>query len=447
MGKIFKSLLTLIFVAVPFILFFDLPIRFLWKNLPKIEMEAVINEAAKSARQILFLKNGKTEIPSELAEIVICDCRTKKLLFPNNKPAESDFFVPCGGENMKLTSFKRTIYTENFTDVKIAFPMEDLEGHYAITYHYPGIVDHHIKKLEPWIFAWFVGLYIVIICVWLYYLQKARVERLILNSIPQVNEHRLNIRLKPGAWGNYNKLIKHFNLLMERLEEAFQIQQSFVSQASHELRTPLTSIISQLEVTLVNDRPVKEYKNLLSSILEDVKRISHLVQALLEMARTTADPSVISFSQIRVDELLWQCMADLLKQNPNYKIEIEFAEIPDMESALEMKGNEEMLKSVFGNLMENGCKFSPDHAVKVNVTLNQNEVKLEFTDNGIGIEKDEMAKLFQPFFRSRKSGHIHGNGIGLLLAKRILTVHQGMIKIESESGHWTKVNVTIPRGF
>jgi signal transduction histidine kinase len=114
-----------------------------------------------------------------------------------------------------------------------------------------------------------------------------------------------------------SKLAHTFNNMLERLETAFKMQKNFIANASHELRTPLTTITGQLEVALMNVRTNTEYENIMYSVLEDIKNLNTASNRLLLLAQASSETSEIDFRPVRIDDVVWQGVAELRKRNPD----------------------------------------------------------------------------------------------------------------------------------
>ena len=266
----------------------------------------------------------------------------------------------------------------------------------------------------------------------------------VIDQVEDITETNLFLRVNEGNGSDeIAQLAIRFNKMLSRLEAAFELQRTFVANSSHELRTPLTAITGQLEVSLMNDKMDPEAREVISSVLDDIRNLNSLSNGLLDLAQASQDISEISIEPLRIDELLGQVQADLLKKK-GYSVEISFTEFPEDEQMLTINGNAQLLKVAFTNVMENGCKYSPDHKVRVEVSFEKKFIKFAITDNGIGIPMDDLDKMFQPFFRSENAKKVKGHGIGLPLTQKIVLLHKGKIAISSELGKWTRVNITLP---
>ena len=236
-----------------------------------------------------------------------------------------------------------------------------------------------------------------------------------------------------------NQLAQTFNHMLDRLQDSFQGQRTFVANASHELRTPLTAIKGQVEVALMQPRQQQEYIALLESIGEDVQKITNLSNALLDLAKANADQETIAFRPLRLDEVLMDACAELKRKNKNYHIQIQFSRPINSDEAIEsqlaMVGNEPLLHAAFFNLMENACKFSTDHSVQVDIDpLATGQVVVAFADQGPGISAEDLPHIFEPFFRSVNNRQQAGHGVGLALVRRIATLHGANLQVSAMLG-------------
>ena len=260
-----------------------------------------------------------------------------------------------------------------------------------------------------------------------------------------ITASNLNLRLDEGNRNDeIAQLAITFNNMLQRLEEAFESQKRFVANASHELRTPLTSIMGQIEVTLMKQRNETEYRNVLGSILEDIKNLNRLTSGLLKLAQVDAEPYKLKFEKFRADDLLWEAREEIIKNNPEYSVSIDFDEIPENSNELIIHGNKALLKTAFSNLMDNACKYSFNKKVIVRLNISEH-LKIIFSDTGSGIAQDELTKVFQPFFRGERALQTPGYGLGLSLTGNIIKLHKGKIKLSSNQGIGTTVEVSFPK--
>lgn len=267
----------------------------------------------------------------------------------------------------------------------------------------------------------------------------------VVERVEEISISSLNLRLEEGNGKDELAHLAHtFNLMLDRLETAFTVQKDFISNASHELRTPLTAITGQLDVLLMKDRSTAEYREATAAVLKDIQKLNRLIDRLLLMAHASSESAKTGFREVRIDEILWQSREELIKYEKEYTVTISLDEtITDMEDMMVL-GDDQLLRSAVTNIMENGCKYSTDRSVDVNLSFSGNRMTVRFKDRGSGIPEADLGRIFEPFYRGSVAGKIKGHGIGLSLAKKIIDIHQGEINVVSKPGSGTEITVTLP---
>jgi signal transduction histidine kinase len=295
------------------------------------------------------------------------------------------------------------------------------------------------------VFVFAASIVIVFITGWVYAGRALKPMSKVISQVDSITISSLNLRVDEGnKKDEIARLAGTFNKMLDRLETAIKMQKNFIAHASHELRTPLTAISGQLEVALMTERAAKEYQSVIRSVLEDIKSLSSISNKLLLLAQASSDASETALRPLRIDDIVWQSRSELLKRNPDYIIEVLFDQSIDDAEELTIKGNEQLIKTVILNLMDNGCKYSSDHKVLVTLSLASRHTILLFTDHGIGIDEDDLKHIFQPFFRGKNVQAARGHGIGLSLAERIVRLHGGTIEVTSMPGKGTSFSVYLP---
>jgi len=303
-----------------------------------------------------------------------------------------------------------------------------------------------LKRLRLILFIVFVaGLIIVFFAGRIFALRALTPVSNIISQVNSIGIANLNKRIDEGNGSDeLARLAKTFNGMLKRLETAFRFQENFIANASHELRTPLTVISGQVEVLLMKDRNSDEYKETLVSVLDDMKNLNHLSNRLLLLAQASAETSELSFAPLRIDDTLWSARSDVLKRNKNYSINISFSENITDESNLTVYGNDLLLKTAIGNLMDNACKYSSDTTSEVYIDATDRKLILHFTDKGMGISEEEIKMIFQAFYRAKNAKAEKGHGIGLSLVEKIIHQHKGEIELQSELNQGSEFIVYLP---
>lgn len=346
-------------------------------------------------------------------------------------------------EQVKLDGEQSTLYQE-FTVAGI--PFSDRGVTYTIIASAEDVIGYNrlvdLRRLLMALFVIVIGL--VSISGWIYAGRALRPIQKIIGNVQNISPQNLSQRLEESPHPDeMGKLILIFNSLLTRIENAFKLQKMFVSNVSHELKNPLTNITSQLEVTLLNERPREEYQRTIESVLEDIKSLNHLSVSLLDLARLTHDSDTFTMAEVRLDEILWDARERVSAIDQNYKVEVAIKDMPEDESRLLVNGNPHLLRTAFQNIIENACKFSEDGRAVVVLICKAGELLVEVVDRGPGIEKKDLENVFQPFFRTDATSKVKGYGVGLSLSQRIISIHKGKISIESNLGEGTRISVTL----
>lgn len=225
----------------------------------------------------------------------------------------------------------------------------------------------------------------------------------------------------PNSQDEVAELTNAFNQMSGKLDQAFAMQRRFAQSAAHELRTPLTVLRTKVDVfNKRTDHTQQEYEQLINGIVGQTKRLSSLVQELLEL--TNLD-GVSERERVALYELLKQVTIDLSSLAEEKKVNILLKGSEEYTS-----GNRLLLHRVFFNLVENAIKYNrPDGSVSI--TLLPGPV-VSVSDTGIGIPKEALNLVFEPFYRVDKSRsrQMGGAGLGLATAKTIVEQHGGTIE-------------------
>jgi two-component system, OmpR family, sensor histidine kinase ArlS len=267
----------------------------------------------------------------------------------------------------------------------------------------------------------------------------------ITEEVTDIYAYNLARRIQAGnTKDEWYKLTITLNDLLDRLNQSFEMQRRFISNASHELSTPLTLISSQLEVSLQRTRTDDEYRKVMQSVVNDVHYMNNLVQTLLKFATASGNPGGLNIDLLRIDEVLMRIPASIQKQDASFSVSLQFNNLPEDEDKLLVFGNEELLFTAFRNIVVNACKYSPDHRAEVVLTVSSDLFTISIIDKGPGIPDSEVENIFQPFYRMEETRSVGGFGLGLSLASRIMKLHKGEIKVDSVKDSGTTFILQLP---
>ncbi len=264
----------------------------------------------------------------------------------------------------------------------------------------------------------------------------------VINEVKIIRSTSLNKRLPTKvSKDEINELVVTFNNLLEHLEQSFEAQKSFVNNASHELRTPLTSIIGDIEVTFLSERTNDEYKDTLQRVLIEMEKLNELINSLFELAQANID--VNEFEEIRMDELIWQVKDEWMHKVAGSNIELNY-NLPQDPQKFTIIGNRYLLYIALGNIVKNAIKFSDNKTVTCSIHCEGNNTIISIKDRGIGIPREDISKIFQPFYRGTNSTGYNGIGIGLSLTEKIFRLHDISIHVNPDYTNGTEFIITIP---
>lgn len=268
--------------------------------------------------------------------------------------------------------------------------------------------------------------------------------RLLVRETDRITASQISRRLPVRSRDEIGELARTFNELLDRLEHSFNAQKQFVNHASHELRTPLASLMAELDLALQKERTPEQYVTAMQRALGDARKMSRLITGLLDLAKADYGTDQIQMEEFRVDELLLEVRSMVMRACPSYQVDLVFSQETDDERDLTLYGNLYLMRVAFTNLMENNCKYSADHTSLVQISFWKDRLVLRFSDNGIGMTPEEVRQVFTLFYRGSRHASVDGNGIGMTLVQKIVTLHRGTVSVSSEAGKGTTFTLELP---
>jgi two-component system OmpR family sensor kinase len=249
----------------------------------------------------------------------------------------------------------------------------------------------------------------------------------------------------PEKTDELGRLAATFNRMIARLQAAFERQRQFTSAASHELRTPLAVMRGDIEITLRRPRPPEEYQRVLTSNLEEIVRLSRLVEDLLTLARADAAQSVLQCEPMALDQLCQQVIEYILPLAQTRRQTLTYQ--PPAAPVL-IKGDAQRLKQLLLNLIDNALKYTGEEGrITLGLKAEGEEAVLTVADTGRGIPPGDLPHVFERFFRHSRTTsdkNISGFGLGLSIVKWIVDSHGGKIEVASKVGEGTTFTVRLP---
>jgi heavy metal sensor kinase len=242
------------------------------------------------------------------------------------------------------------------------------------------------------------------------------------------------------------KLAHTFNQLLDRLQAAFQRERRFTADISHDLRTPLALMKSSIGVALNRPRSMTELQGTLVEIDGQVDRLSGILDAALTLARADSSQLGEHFAPLNLSELL----IDLADTSTPYAEEEHNQTVAcDIAPDLWVKGDRDYLTRLFLNLLDNAMQYTPPGGtIRLTAAPHGERIAAVIEDDGPGIAPDDLAHIFDRFYRADKArtggGREHA-GLGLSIAQAIAHTHGGEVTVESRQGQGSKFTVWLPK--
>lgn len=221
------------------------------------------------------------------------------------------------------------------------------------------------------------------------------------------------------------------------IEQAHKAQSQFTSDASHELRTPLAAMKTELEASLRDPKLSKaDMRELLTSNLEEVDKLTQLSQTLLKLAQQ--DYTALPHSRVALNDVVQEVVARYDKTGN--RIAVTLSRTP-----LFIEAHQPSIEELFTILIDNALKYSPSSSlVTINLTSREGKACFEITNSGDGIPTENLPHIFDRFYRANNARTGSGHGLGLSLAKTIVQLHHGGLSATSALGHATTFTVLLP---
>jgi heavy metal sensor kinase len=260
-----------------------------------------------------------------------------------------------------------------------------------------------------------------------------------------ITDKNLHQRLDIGAaHEELQVLADSFNELLSRLDQSFETMRRFVADASHELRTPLSVIRGEADVALTHDRSSGEYQESLVIIQDEARRLSRLVDDLLNLARADAGHVSLRVEEFYLNDLLADCCRAFQVAASIKKVSLDCLCPGDVA----FRGDQELVRRLMFNLLDNAIRYTPPGGrVMAKLEANGGELRIQVADTGIGIPPEAVPHIFERFYRgdqarSRQNG---GFGLGLSIVKWIAESHRGAVDFTSLPGKGTTFTVLLHR--
>ncbi|MFA6939425.1 MAG: HAMP domain-containing sensor histidine kinase [Clostridiaceae bacterium] len=288
-----------------------------------------------------------------------------------------------------------------------------------------------------------------IFIIWISLITGSKTSRRVLkpidamtDTVKKISISKLSTRLNvEGTQDELKDLSRTFNNMLDRIQESYEKENQFVSDASHELRTPIAVIQGYINLL---DRWGKNDKEILdegiTAIKKETENMKDLVEKLLFLARADKNTQIVNKEDFNINEVIEEVVKETKMIDDNHNISYEGV------GDIIINGDIKLIKEMFRIFIDNSIKYTnPGGEIKITSSLNNNKAVFTISDNGTGIKKEDLPYIFDRFYRAdksrtKKSG---GTGLGLSIAKWIVMIHNGEISVESKLDYGTKIIITL----
>ena len=241
------------------------------------------------------------------------------------------------------------------------------------------------------------------------------------------------------------ELAEAFNHMAENLVKIDEMQRSFIANVSHDLRTPMTTISGFIDGILSGAIPEEKREYYLGVVSAEVRRLSRLVSALLDISRMQAGERKFTMAPFDVCELARQILISFEQKIEDRTLDVSFE---CDEDRMEVVADRDAIHQVLYNICDNAIKFSCEGGrYEIRITEKEKKICVSVFNEGVGIPEADVSRIFDRFYKSDKSRGLDksGVGLGMYISRTIIEAHEERIWAESEYGKWCRFTFTLPK--
>jgi heavy metal sensor kinase len=266
----------------------------------------------------------------------------------------------------------------------------------------------------------------------------------IIATAQNITAERLHDRIPEGkTQDEIGRLITTFNEMISRLDVSFNQMRHFSADASHELRTPLAVMRTQLESALNSEATMGDLKRIAANCLDETLRMGSIAEDLLFLSRADAGQEVVKRERVRLDQLVKATYDESVIIASHRSIAVELQPVDEVT----ILGEESRLRRMLLNLIDNAVKYNHEHGtIGISLSKMNGSARIIITDSGIGIPAEDVARIFDRFYRvdRARSREMGGSGLGLSIVYWIVHAHGGSISVKSDLKKGSEFSVTFP---
>lgn len=248
----------------------------------------------------------------------------------------------------------------------------------------------------------------------------------IMDATDRIANGDYSVRVKPSGMEQFRELGEKFNHMAEEIGSIEMLKVDFVNNFSHEFKTPIVSIRGFAKALKWDDLTNEERNEYLDIIISESERLADLSSNVLFLSKIEKQTILTNKSEVNISEQIRLVIALLYEKWSAKSLEIIFNNSDEKH----LLCNEELLKQVWINLIDNAIKFSPDgKKIEIHISESTDEMTVSILDEGGGISEESQRHIFDKFYQGDLSHTTAGNGLGLAIVKRIVELHGGKINV------------------
>ena len=324
-----------------------------------------------------------------------------------------------------------SVGTRDRMEIYVAYPLDELEEALSNLFSI-------FRVLIP------IAVGVSLVIGWLLAYKSLKPVDDITRAANEITAQNLDHRISGGGVDDeIGRLTATINGMIGRLHDSFEQIKQFSIDASHELRTPLTIMRGEVEHALRNPKSPEEYREVLSSTLEEVVGLSAIVDDLLTLSKADLKQHVVVRDRINLKDFIAELYEDSTIIAEKKRISV----VLQKNEEVVIVGDKMHLRRLFLNLVDNAIKYTPEKGGLILSSERQNGfAKVAVSDTGIGISAEDQRNIFNRFYRAdrARSGEVSGSGLGLSISKLIAELHGGKIEVKSQPGSGSTFTVYLP---
>jgi len=335
---------------------------------------------------------------------------------------------------------------ENKYDIVGVYYETKGKAYYAISKAYDAAGYANTAFLGKILIIIFIAMVLIVLLLSLYL--SNIIAQPILRLTKGINEFEPNqdalqvIDFKSTTY-ELQELKDKFNELLQRAHEYMSFQKNTIHHISHELKTPIAILVSELE-RLKKEDNINVLQSRAEQLSKKAASLGDIISALLQISKLESGQQIHQ-ETFRVDELLFDIIAELNIVNPDFNFDIRY--IPEQfdESLLELHANKMLIKQAFQNLLINAIQYADNESATVLIDARQKQsLHICISNSGHTISTSEQQYIFDYFFRGQNSQHISGFGLGLVFTQKIFQIHKAEISYRSEAPGMNYFEISFP---